>query len=401
MVISVIGCYVVSVRRSRAGGSACHELTGSALACRFAVAAVSPSALVSERGTRVRPHADNDRSGHSHIASRESLTSAGSTHVRSGEGVSRQQMTGDHHPVRGTERAPSTLTTCSERGAGMNSHLLSLGSGVAARRQTTSGLRARVRACSWSWSSTYRRADPRIRSTPRVGGLSDRRSRERESVLSPPGAISRVLSALTRNDTQRHDRAQSDTDGGSDRVSRSSGRRWMARDPCSDRPTQCRIATGRTPRRCDSSGSPVQPRPRRMASARAALTSRDAAEALGEGSTISNMHPLTLAGQSIEAVGLVATIVGLYRTWQEFGDPDVSLWEPVTRRLRARAESLWRGARAVWARLLRRRHDVVVHALAGTIQFSGSLSARARVTWGPLPKGKTADQLREIDGGYR
>jgi hypothetical protein len=109
------------------------------------------------------------------------------------------------------------------------------------------------------------------------------------------------------------------------------------------------------------------------------------------------MHPLTLAGQAVEAVGLVATIVGLHRTWQEFGDPDVSLWEPVSTRLRVLAESLWRRARAVWARLLRRRQNVVVNVGVAAIQLTGSMSARARVTWGPLPKGKTADQLREID----
>lgn len=109
------------------------------------------------------------------------------------------------------------------------------------------------------------------------------------------------------------------------------------------------------------------------------------------------MHPLTLAGQAIEAVGLVATIVGLYRTWQEFGDPDVSLWEPVTARLRAHAASLRRTALSVWARLLRRRQNVVAVAGVATLQMTGSMSARARVAWGPLPKGKTAEQLREID----
>lgn len=87
---------------------------------------------------------------------------------------------------------------------------------------------------------------------------------------------------------------------------------------------------------------------------------------------------LTLAGAGIQVLGAVVALAGLVRTHDEFAD------QTLRALVVERAQGAWGRARAFGRRLLRRPPQKVVGAGAA-IGGAGSLAARGRIGWAPLP----------------
>jgi hypothetical protein len=104
-------------------------------------------------------------------------------------------------------------------------------------------------------------------------------------------------------------------------------------------------------------------------------------------------------GVALEVIGVAIALTGAWQTWRDLADPGEQPWSPLVRAGRRTARKISDATR----RLLRRPRNIRVE-VGGTITAVGSLRARARVGYGPLPGttgaaigmlGKRSRELRE------
>jgi len=106
------------------------------------------------------------------------------------------------------------------------------------------------------------------------------------------------------------------------------------------------------------------------------------------------MNWLAVGGTILQLAGVALTAVGFWRTWREFGDPDVGFFDPVTVPVRGGWRRLAITAEGVVRRLTRRPRSVVVHG-STFVQQMATVSARGRVQYGDLPT-ETGAALAEL-----
>jgi hypothetical protein len=101
-------------------------------------------------------------------------------------------------------------------------------------------------------------------------------------------------------------------------------------------------------------------------------------------------------GGSLQILGVIVTAWGALRAWREFA-PDESVLEPIIKWTRDTSAALVAVSSRLWRRLRGRRAGQVVGASVA-ITGAGSVSARGRVGYGPLPDDiELPEALRRLD----